>query len=890
VRTTTRTLTTFKRCYFEGNSAGSGGALSAFSEQPTIIEDSTFVANSAQSFGGGLDSQYPLVLRNTSFVRNRCSTGTVYLVGTVGMTLENLLFQENVGNLGVGLFVESSEASSRTMTGLRFIKNTARLSGGAIQLSGLAGVTFVDVACQDNEANTAGCFNAAQNSYIEFVGGVIRGNHALSRAGAGAVGDLATGKLTNTVLENNLANSLGGGLMVDGDAQVKLNGTIFRGNRARVGAGLAFTELATACVAASRVQFTNNSAVSAGGAIFFESQIPVCPVNFCSGCSFSQNSAVYGADYTSRPAKVIFVETPASTLAPSERFGAKIILQDAYGAVVKNVRDYIVQVDLKNVTFAAGVSANATIKGLVSVDVNDDGEASFSLIRVQAPPGTRTILTFSTFPVTNDLTVSLAVSECPAGTEAFNQGDYYCLARIDTTREVKIVFIVLGSLAALMAIIFLIIVIVHNKNTVLRKASVPFCTLILVGGIVMYSSVYMFLFNTDATCALRPWLLLIGFALCYGSLFIKEWRLFRLFDPNINARVRVRDLDLLKGLSLLVGAELGFLIIWFAISPFILDVSANLTAETITYQCSSKATSAVFWVLVAFNGLVLVMGCIIAFLIRNLPDNWNESRYMAFSIYTVTLTIIVCLAICGSLYQPNLVSLVASIGIIFSTTATLLGLFVPKFLFIFFKAAMRESLITDIDKLYQDVRWKQHQLQELDSKSRLSATGSDTGATQTIDSVNSYNPSLMANQGSINSMAVPSFMSWDNRSMASMQAVASPSVAMSPLTNRTGTEDSDDTPKRSKTSKSSVRAKSVTSASSRSKTSASSVKRKKQESSESEMSSQVISSDSEEEAPKSKKASSKRSAATSSVPKKSRKQESSSSSSEAADSSDEESS
>jgi predicted outer membrane repeat protein len=734
VRTNIRAAPRFERCLFEENSAGDGGAFSVFSETLTTIADSTFFNNRALSFGGAMEVQYPLTLSNTSFIGNKFSGGTIYVVGSAPVSIDSCTFRENAGNSGGGILLDASELVERTFSNLVFSNNSARVSGAAIQTAGLTSTTLVGVVCEGNRAYAGGCFSATQSSSLTFVGGRISNNVVTSRGGAGVFSDNSRGLLQGVLVLHNSALSQAGGVMIDVDADVNLNQTVFRSNFARYGGAVALSDVASTCPTSSAVTFSNNSAIVAGGAIFFDTAFPVCTIAFCSRCTYTQNTAMYGADTTTRPASIAVVGSPSSSIAPLQPFDVSIELRDYFAVAVKRVRGFAASMQL-----IQSESNNTKIAGVLDVDVDDEGVAKFSFIKLSARPGSQVILAIDTAPETTRIFVNITMAGCLSGAEVYitETGEYTCLTRIDTSWQVQITFIVIASFFSLISIIVIILVLVYRSNPVLRRSSILFCFLISLGALLLYASVYMFLWNTDATCALRPWILVLGFALTYGSLFIKEWRLWRLFDVNINSKIRIDDSQLMKGLSLLIVGELGILIVWFAISPFILRISPNLTAETITYACGTRGTPAIFWILLGFNALLLLGGCIIAFLVRNLPDSFNESRFMAFAIYTVSLVIIVCFAISGTLYQPNVVSVVASIGILFSTTVTLGGLFVPKFLFVFFKDAMVQSLIDEVDRLNKDIRWKQKQITELQSGNSANSKSGSTAST----TVNNGSPS-----------------------------------------------------------------------------------------------------------------------------------------------------
>jgi hypothetical protein len=146
----------------------------------------------------------------------------------------------------------------------------------------------------------------------------------------------------------------------------------------------------------------------------------------------------------------------------------------------------------------------------------------------------------------------------------------------------------------------------HSKP--IGNASPLFCYLIVLGVVFSSVSVAMWTKAEDAMCVLRGWLLAIGtrylfvkkskegrreererererilkeeqekgasfipssfhsfsFSLIFGSLFVREWRLLWIFKNKKTQRRIITNMDLVKGLALIVSLNLIVLIVWTA--------------------------------------------------------------------------------------------------------------------------------------------------------------------------------------------------------------------------------------------------------------------------------------------------------------------------------------
>lgn len=234
----------FQSSQFVGNFAGDGGgAISGTGSGGANgnISDCSFEDNIAESSGGAID----------------------------GLTATDVLdsnFRNNTSGRSCGAMC----ASVTTLRGCRFEENSARIgSGGAIRGD------FQNV----RECHFKG--NKASEGRRFFGGGAIEG---------------LVINLQDSIFENNEAGGGGGALHIRTRISTNVKGCLFSGNRAVDGGAIELYDITT--MSMEDVEFKNNSASGAGGAInFFSSdrQGPsIVRTMHLVDCLFEGNAAEFG--------------------------------------------------------------------------------------------------------------------------------------------------------------------------------------------------------------------------------------------------------------------------------------------------------------------------------------------------------------------------------------------------------------------------------------------------------------------------------------------------------------------------------------------------------------------------------------------------------------------
>lgn len=780
VKPSSNTVATFEDCLFSGNQASSNAAVGPASECTgstycTVFRRCRFYKNYASSIAGALALVASTVLEDVVFDSNYCAdtAGALYMYLDVATSLSNLTFINNTAPNGAAIYIEGSTIFDFEGT-TTFVNNTARylsLSeptgiGGGFAIVRSAGVNFNGpVVFLNNAAGTGGGAYIGGSSVVSFEDDVsFTGSKAGTNGAAIWLGSAATLNFTtNVTFTQNNAVSYGGAIYQDAQSHLNSKGLFFLSNTASYGAGYASSSTSVNCPSLTGSAFVNNTATLLGGGLYIGSSAISCANGeACPGCYMSGNVAPFGADETSAPSSVNATAVLPTSLSASEGFAASFKLYDAAGRQAAST-DRVIAVSITNFTLPTSSSSTAkSTSTQVSGAKRDilatpptatpstdsvilrgpsaayfvDNVASFSALKLSGPPGSVATIEFDASPsVPNPVTVTIAITPCQSGYISYESaGTYYCLKAIRTSKATQIAITTVAACCIVIGLVTLVWLIVNRNRTAIRKSSTVFCILTTIGATIMFVAAIMWVYVTDATCALRVWLLILGFVLCYGSIFVKEYRLWLIFDEtDLMRTVRVTDSLLLKVVFGGLFIELLIAMIWFIITPFLKRVVIDLNAEEIAYRCTSTVTPAFFWILFALNMGILIIGCILAFLARNVPANFNEAKQILFSIYNVTLVSIIVVVL--SLVfrdSPEATGLTVSIGLLFSSLITIGILFVPKVRHVANKESVRRAILKEIAQLERDIQWKKRMLNDVNTETSGSHTTKNSG--RSVDS------------------------------------------------------------------------------------------------------------------------------------------------------------
>lgn len=256
----------------------------------------------------------------------------------------------------------------------------------------------------------------------------------------------------------------------------------------------------------------------------------------------------------------------------------------------------------------------------------------------------------------------------------------------------------LGIISAIGVLIFNI----YNRNVSYIKHSAPmFNNLIIFGIMLCLSTVFIFglpieIGETEKfllTCKLRSWILCLGFSLSFGSMFVKTWRVYKIFT---NRKLKY-SLERLSNKSLflmvagIVAVDLIVLTLWEFIDPIETKISSfpteadphdsNKVLVPILYTCYSRHQDTWVTTIYSIKGILLLYGLFLAYETRNVMfEHLNDSRMIGVCVYNVAV-----MAVLGGLLRIILSEVyyresfgITAVCIIFPSLGTLFLIFLPK--------------------------------------------------------------------------------------------------------------------------------------------------------------------------------------------------------------------
>ncbi|KAK7600849.1 hypothetical protein V9T40_008290 [Parthenolecanium corni] len=170
----------------------------------------------------------------------------------------------------------------------------------------------------------------------------------------------------------------------------------------------------------------------------------------------------------------------------------------------------------------------------------------------------------------------------------------------------------------------------YRNLKIIRAASPLLLRVIAFGAFLIYcTTIVMYPVPTLVTCTMKNWLRELGFSITYGALMLKTWRIAVIFQVRSAKTVKITDTDLLKKLGIIVLVFSTFLTIRTLVAPP--NIKVGITADNLkAYLCETNWWDRWFSFMEA---VFLAWGVRLCLSVRKAPSQFNESRYISFTIY-----------------------------------------------------------------------------------------------------------------------------------------------------------------------------------------------------------------------------------------------------------------
>ncbi|KAF9952264.1 hypothetical protein BGZ70_000666 [Mortierella alpina] len=241
-----------------------------------------------------------------------------------------------------------------------------------------------------------------------------------------------------------------------------------------------------------------------------------------------------------------------------------------------------------------------------------------------------------------------------------------------------------GVLSMLVIALILIsaALVLYFRNHIAIKASSPtFCLLELLG--ILLVIVWCLLHvgvPSSSTCIANSFILVLGVTLLTGSLTIKSYRIYRIFNSVNFAHQTFQTRILLRYMGLIVVLCMITPIIEMATDP---PQPVTLNVGSIQWVRCRGYHSQMWWSIISsiVPAILLLFGVYFAIKTRNVMFLWNEARQITLVLYNIFFFAILVIASQFFPYDIYLATYyITLIGTYVVATLALLILFVPKLL------------------------------------------------------------------------------------------------------------------------------------------------------------------------------------------------------------------
>ncbi|KAJ8257902.1 hypothetical protein GJAV_G00190960 [Gymnothorax javanicus] len=229
----------------------------------------------------------------------------------------------------------------------------------------------------------------------------------------------------------------------------------------------------------------------------------------------------------------------------------------------------------------------------------------------------------------------------------------------------------------------------HNETPVVKASGRELTYILLLGVLMCYSMTFVYIAKpSTAVCTLRRLGLGTSFAVCYSALLTKTNRIARIFNGVQDGAQRPRFISPTSQVVIclaLISCQLVVVLVWLLVeTPGVRKEISPERRDVVTLKCNSKDSSML--VSLTYNCVLIVLCTVYAFKTRKCPENFNEAKFIGFTMYT---TCIIWLAfqpiffVTASDYRVQTTTMCISVSL--SGSVVLGCLFAPKIHIILFQ-------------------------------------------------------------------------------------------------------------------------------------------------------------------------------------------------------------
>ena len=153
---------------------------------------------------------------------------------------------------------------------------------------------------------------------------------------------------------------------------------------------------------------------------------------------------------------------------------------------------------------------------------------------------------------------------------------------------------------------------------------------IILGNMYIFSAIPK---PSDSTCPKSVWLLPISLSIILSTMIVRSYRLYRIFGGAKLHSQKLNDLNLFLFVVCMVLVNVIILGFWNIVDP----LKPTVNYQYLEMQCYSTYNTYFTAVLIAYNGILLIVAGFLANSTRKIVSEYTESTQLAWCVYNVAL-------------------------------------------------------------------------------------------------------------------------------------------------------------------------------------------------------------------------------------------------------------
>ncbi|CAJ0938669.1 unnamed protein product [Ranitomeya imitator] len=208
--------------------------------------------------------------------------------------------------------------------------------------------------------------------------------------------------------------------------------------------------------------------------------------------------------------------------------------------------------------------------------------------------------------------------------------------------DIVIIFTFTSILLSVVTILILGIFIHYWEMPIVKANNRIVSFILLVSTFLSFMSIFLFLGSPDdVTCMLRQIIFGISLSISLSSILSKTITVCIAFKATKPNSVWRRWIGLKTSKYVVVtcsSVQVLICVFWISLHPPYREYDMTLYTDRIIIQCN-EGSDIWFYSMLGYLGLLAALSFVLAFMVRTLPDNFNEAKYITFSMLVFLLSI-----------------------------------------------------------------------------------------------------------------------------------------------------------------------------------------------------------------------------------------------------------